>query len=167
MSRTDYHYNTVKHILKTIQYATLATVSKDGEPWNSPVWAMHDSQLCFYWFSDKASQHAKNVRSSGKVFIVIYDSRLSQSLPTGNRNGLYLQTRAYELQDIDEIRRVRLLKKDKDDTADFIGRSVRRAYKAVPVRAWINDVQIEKGKFIRDYRVELSLPELRRRLSSA
>lgn len=164
MNRTAYYYRTAADILGRIQYATLATVTEDGRPWNSPVWAMHDNSLCFYWFSDKQSQHSKNIRANDKAFIVIYDSTLSQDLPTGNRNGLYIQARAEELEDIQEIRRLRQAKSKghADDAVNFVGRAVRRAYKAIPEKIWMNDAEFdEQGAFIRDYRVQLSMDRLK------
>jgi len=169
MDRTAYYYRTAADILGRIQYATLATVTEDGKPWNSPVWAMHDNNLCFYWFSDKQSQHSHNVRANGRVFIVVYDSTVSQSLPTGNRNGLYIQARAKELDDIHEIGRVRQAKGNghADDSANFVGEAVRRAYKAIPEKIWMNDAEFdEHGAFVRDYRAELSLDRLRTVLAS-
>lgn len=164
MSRTDYYYRAAADTLRRIPYVTLATVSEDGQPWNSPVWAMHDDRLCFYWFSDKESQHAKNVRANGRVFIVVYDSTLSQDLPTGDRNGLYIQARAQELNDIEEIGRLRQAKSKghANDATDFVGDAVRRVYKATPERVWINDAQFDgHNSFVRDYRVRLSIDRLR------
>ena len=54
-----------------------------------------------------------------------------------------------------------------DDPAPFVGDGIRRVYKAVPKKAWINDAQIEDGIFIRDYRIALSLDELKGRLKGA
>jgi Pyridoxamine 5'-phosphate oxidase len=149
VERTDtYYYNRATKILKTIQYATLATVCTNGRPWNSPVWAMHDTSLTLYWFSDKRSQHARNVRYNGRVFIVIYDSTLSQRLPTGDRNGLYIQARAYEVADPAEIRVIRQMKKGRtqDDPRLFMGAGIRRVYKAVPERVWMNDAEQHEAR---------------------
>ena len=162
MKRTgDYEVRAVD-ILGRIQYATLATVNKDGTPWNSPVFALHDNQVCMYWFSDKAGRHSRNIQRSGYVCIVVYDS----TVPEGQGEGVYIQAKAYVLEDPEEIRRVRALKKGfgNDDPASFMGKGIRRVYKAVPQAAWMNEAQIEQGVFIRDYRVKLSLASLRRRL---
>lgn len=108
MNRTHaYYHRRAAEILQRIQYATLATVTEDGRPWNSPVYALHDEQGRIYWVSDKLGQHSRNVRHNGQVFIVIYDS----TVPEGDGEGLYLQAKAYQLEDPDEIRKVRRLKK--------------------------------------------------------
>lgn len=82
---------------------------------------------------------------------------------------MYIQAVASQLEDPREIRRVRRMKKGRanDDPTPFVGSGIRRVYKAVPRRAWMNDAQIENGIFIRDYRVALSLSELKRRLKGA
>jgi hypothetical protein len=161
MPRTTlYYHQRAAQILGRIRYATLATVTAQGNPWNSPVFALHDDRLAVFWVSDKEGQHSRNVRHNGEVFIVFYDS----TVPEGEGEGVYFQAKAYELTDAEEIRRVRRLRKGPagDDPIPFMGDGVRRVYKAVPYAAWINDAQIEKGVFIRDYRVPLRLDMLRK-----
>lgn len=161
MTRTeDYYYQRAAEIISRIQYATLATVTPEGDPWNSPAYAVHDKQWCFYWFSDKNNQHSRNVRHTGRVFIVVYDS----TVPEGEGEGVYIQARAVELEDMAEIRKARRLKKglSNEDPAQFLGKSVRRVYKAIPETIWMNDAEMKDGIFIRDYRVALSLDELQR-----
>lgn len=149
-----------KEILKTIEYATIATTDKNGKPWNSPVARTYDNDLNIYWFSDKNNQHSRNIRENENVFIVIYDS----TVPEGEGEGVYIEAKAYELTDPDEITKVRRLKKGLDydgSPDDFLGDANRRVYKAVPQRVWMNDAELKDGVFIRDYRVEISLDELR------
>lgn len=166
MMRTkDYYYQRATEIITGIQYATLATVTPEGDPWNSPVRAVHDQNGCFYWFSDKDNQHSRNVRHAGKVFIVIYDS----TVPEGQGEGVYMQAHAVQLEegDVEEIRRARRLKKGPgdEDPAQFLGKSARRVYKATPEAIWMNDAEMRDGVFIRDYRTALSLDVLQHRLS--
>jgi hypothetical protein len=66
------------------------------------------------------------------------------------------------LDDIEEIRRIRQAKRGDDDAANFVGKAVRRVYRAVPERVWMNDAELDKDTFVRDYRAELSLAALRR-----
>jgi nitroimidazol reductase NimA-like FMN-containing flavoprotein (pyridoxamine 5'-phosphate oxidase superfamily) len=156
---TDYIART-KKVLEQIHYATIATSSKDGKPWNSPVAHVYDDDLNIYWFSDKEGQHSRNVRENGNVFIVIYDS----TIPEGQGEGVYIEAKASEINDPDEITRVRRIKKGQDydrPADDFLGDAVRRVYKAVPERAWMNDAEIKDGVFIRDYRVEVPLNKLK------
>jgi len=157
---SDYHNKRAKEILETIKYATLATVTPDGKPWNSPVASVIDDDLNVYWFSDKEGQHAKNVRANGEVFIVIYDS----TVPEGQGEGVYIQAKAYELNDSEEVRAARRIKKGPtaDDKPDeFLGNGVRRVYKGVPQKAWMNDVVMDGKTFIKDIRVEVPLEALK------
>lgn len=148
-------------IIKDIQYTTLATVTPEGLPWNSPVARVYDDNLNFYWFSDKEGQHSRNVRHSGQVFIVIYDS----TVPWGEGEGVYVQADVVELNDREEIRIARELKGGSNgDPEEFIGEAVRRVYKAIPRKVWMNDAEIKDGAFIRDYRVELDLDKVRAEL---
>ena len=57
-----------KEIISKIQYITVATYSKDGEPWNSPVYSAFDEQYNFYWASWVENQHSKNIAENGKAF---------------------------------------------------------------------------------------------------
>jgi len=144
-----------REILSNIQYATVATVTPEGQPWNSPVAHEIDDAYCIYWFSDKEGQHSKNVRSNPHAFIVIYDS----TAPEGTGEGVYIEADVTELNDADEINKIRNAKKGRivDDASEFLGNAVRRCYKAVPKRVWMNDAEEKDGKFIRDYRVEIQL----------
>jgi len=38
-----------KEIIAKILYITIASVTKEGLPWNTPVYSAHDRQLNFYW----------------------------------------------------------------------------------------------------------------------
>ena len=157
---SDYHQKRAAEILKQIQYATLATVTPEGLPWNSPVAHTLGEDLNIYWFSDKEGQHSKNVRANGEVFIVIYDS----TVPEGDGEGVYIQAKAFELDDPTEILRVRKLKKGEDYVGkpnDFTGDAIRRVYKAVPQRVWMNDDVTEDKVFIKDIRVEVDLKRLK------
>lgn len=156
---SDYHNNRAKEILQKIIYATIATAGKDGKPWNSPVRHVYDDELNVYWFSDKENQHSKNVRDNEDVFIVVYDS----TVPEGDGEGVYIQAKAVELNDPEEIRLARRIKKgvDMDAPDDFMGDAVRRVYKAVPQRVWMNDAEVTDGVFIRDYKVEIPLDVIR------
>ncbi|MEO6761258.1 MAG: pyridoxamine 5'-phosphate oxidase family protein [Candidatus Saccharimonadales bacterium] len=155
----DYTKRAIK-IIKSINYATIATASKGGIPWNSPVAHNYDEQLNIYWFSDKNNHHSRNVRDNTRVFIVIYDS----TAPEGEGEGVYIQATAKELSDPEEIMFARRIKKGPgyDKPADdFLGDSVRRVYKATPEHIWINDAEEKNGVFLRDFRKELSLDDIR------
>ena len=163
MNEPSYYLKRAAEIINQIRYATLATVCEDGNPWNSPVSSQHDEDLSIYWVSDKEGQHSRNIRQNQNIFIVIYDS----TIPEGEGEGVYIQAKAHELNDRDEILEMRKAKKgpDVDDADKFLGDGIRRMYKAVPQRVWMNDAQIENGIFMRDIRVEIPLDELKRRLA--
>jgi len=123
-----------KQILQEILYITIATATKDGIPWNSPVYSAFDEDYNFYWASDRNGQHSKNIKDNPNVFLVIYDS----TAPEGTGEGVYIQAKACELTDENE--RLRALKvldqrvgKTKERTAkELLGDYSRRVYKAVP-----------------------------------
>lgn len=68
------HNERAKEIIKEILYITIATTSREGQPWNSPVYSAFDESYNFYWASDQNGQHSKNIAENNKIFIVIYDS---------------------------------------------------------------------------------------------
>ncbi len=152
---SDLHNTKAKEILNKIQYATVATVTPEGKPWNSPVAHEMDEDNNIYWFSDKENQHSINIRKNPHAFIVIYDS----TVPEGEGEGVYIETNVEELSDAEVINSIRNTKKGKvvDDAQEFLGEAVRRCYKATPKRMWMNDAEEKDGKFVRDYRVEINL----------
>jgi len=157
---SDYHNKRAKEILGKIIYATIATASKAGKPHNSPVRYVFDEDMNIYWFSTKVSVHSQNVRENEDVFIVVYDS----TVPEGDGEGVYFEAKAYEITDPEEINYARRIKRGADfsgDADDFLGDAVRRCYKAVPARTWMNEAEIDNGKFIKDFRVEIPLELLK------
>ncbi|MBI4032797.1 pyridoxamine 5'-phosphate oxidase family protein [Candidatus Berkelbacteria bacterium] len=153
-------------ILQTIIYANLGTVDEDGAPRVSPVRYNYDPSLNIYWASDKANEHSRNIRRDPRLFLVIYDS----TVPEGQGEGVYLQAKAYEVNDPEEVVAYRTIKKGSGahDPKQFLGNAIRRVYKAVPEKVWMNDAEVnERGKFIRDYRVEVPLESIVEQLQSS
>ena len=74
----------VREILSRIMYLTIATVSKDGEPWNTPVYSSFDEQFNFFWVSSPLAKHSKNIKENNNVFLVVYDS----TTPEGTGGGV-------------------------------------------------------------------------------
>lgn len=144
---SDYYQKRAKEILSTIKYATIATVSEDGKPSNSPVAHSVDGDLTIYWASDKNSQHSQNIRANENVAVVIYDS----TAPEGTGEGLYFEATAIEINTPEEIIA------HGESPEKLLGDAIRRFYKATPLRAWMNDVEEKDGHFVRDCRVEISL----------
>lgn len=161
---SDFHSKKASEIINRILYITIATVSRDGQPWNSPVYSAFDKDLNFYWFSDKDSQHSKNIRENKNVSLVLYDS----TVPEGEGWGVYIEAEAYELSNGDEVLEGlkvmdnRIGKKKEREYEKFSGAAVLRVYKVIPQRVWVNDDEKdENGKYIRDIRVEISLDALK------
>jgi hypothetical protein len=125
------------NILKNIHYITLATVCKDGSPWNTPVSAIFDSQLSFLWGSNPKTVHSENIRADSRTSVVIYDSTALE----GTGEGVYFIGHSEEVKSVN------------DSIAE---------YRFVPERVWINDeAKDEKGEYSHDFRVELDLSALR------
>jgi len=146
-----------KKIIKKIQYLTLATVTPEGQPWNSPLYTAYDKNYTFYWASDKENVHSKNIKQNDKVFGVVYDSKAK----AGTGFGIYFVGKAYEIKNVIEmVKAVKLLYSRAGDkpTAikEFMKRFPRRLYKFVPEKSWINDDGKKDGNFV-DVRVELPL----------
>lgn len=149
---------TAKDIIESIKYITIATVDGTGQPWNAPVFTAFDESYNFYWVSSPDSQHSKNIKENNKIFLVIYDS----TSPEGRtENGVYLLTKAYEVEDREEIERAIKLyygRKNKEPrkAEEFMGNPPRKIYKAVPEKVWLNVFNDVNGTLV-DHRVEVTL----------
>ncbi|MES2409282.1 MAG: pyridoxamine 5'-phosphate oxidase family protein [Patescibacteria group bacterium] len=129
-----------KEIIEDVIYITLATVSKEGNPWNSPVYTAYDNEYNFYWISSPDSQHSKNIEFNHKVFAVIYSSNAKE----GTGEGVYMQGKAEVMNDEDKITlalKTFYARKNKETKSakDFIGVSPRSVYRFTPERVWVND----------------------------
>jgi nitroimidazol reductase NimA-like FMN-containing flavoprotein (pyridoxamine 5'-phosphate oxidase superfamily) len=150
------HNERAKEIIKEILYITIATTSREGQPWNSPVYSAFDESYNFYWASDQNGQHSKNIAENNKIFIVIYDS----TVPEGTGEGVYMQANAYALTDEKEILQAlevldkRVGKTKERNAKEFLGDYPRRVYKAVPEKVWMNIDSEINGNYI-DARVEV------------
>src|SRR5436190_447849 len=124
----DKNVQRAKRIISKILYITIATASKDGNPWNSPVYSAFDENYNFYWASDQNGQQSKNIKENEDIFIVIYDS----TAPEGTGEGVYIKAKAYSLSDETEILNAlkvldeRVGKTKKRDAKEFLGEYPRR-----------------------------------------
>lgn len=145
-------------IINDIQYATIATVSSSGEPWNTPVFCAHNGYVV-YWSSHPNSVHSKNIAANGKAFIVIYNSKAGE----GEDTGLYINASVSILENREEVAQaLRLLGNRRgrpfNHIEKFIDGGQRRIYKAEPLQLWVNDAhQDSDGDFIEDFRREVSV----------
>ncbi len=147
-----------KQILSEIMYITIATVSKDGQPWNTPVYSSFDEDYNFFWISSPLSQHSQNIKENNNIFLTVYNSTASE----GTGRGVYVKAKAFELNDpveIEEALKYIYGRKDKPPrpTDDFMNHNPRRVYKATPEQFWINTDEKVEGHHI-DKRVEIKLP---------
>jgi general stress protein 26 len=144
-----------RSVLDSINYIAIATVDETGEPWNTPVASFHfNNDYTLYWASWQENQHSKNIRATGKAFVVVYDSTPADSRPSA---GVYMQGQALELFDEKEVIRAALVFKDDpynpSDGKQYLGEYPRRIYKFVPSKIWTNNDEKINNKFI-DVRVE-------------
>ncbi len=147
-----------REIIQKIKYITIATVSPEGQPWNSPVYSAFDENYNFYFVSWKENQHSKNIFSNSEVFLVIYDSTVSE----GKGEGVYIQATAEGLNNPQDIiaawklldERVGKVKERKPE--EFMGEFPRRVFKIKSVKAWMNTDGDEQGQYV-DKRVEIQL----------
>jgi hypothetical protein len=109
--------------------------------------------------SDKQNQHSQNVRQNPHVFIVYYDS----TAPLGQGEGVYFSATAVELSDPQDIRAASQIIDGPDSCRadEYSGDSAGRIYRATPTNSWVNTFEERDGIFIRDYRIEIPLDELR------
>jgi len=129
----------VLEIVDAIIYINVATCNEHKEPWNTPTYAVHDSQLNFFWRSWVHSQHSANIRTNPGVFISVYDS--TRKLGQNIQRGVYIKATAVEINDNEEIAKVITYFTDKIHTVEeFSGSSVKRLYKAIPEKIWLNEL---------------------------
>jgi nitroimidazol reductase NimA-like FMN-containing flavoprotein (pyridoxamine 5'-phosphate oxidase superfamily) len=147
-----------RQVLETIQYATVATADSQGNPWNSPVLCAHDDRGRIYWSSHPDSVHSKNIQNSGKVFIVMYNSKAGE----GEGLGLYIDAVAEVVVDKKEIALALELLGERrgkpfSHPEKFSDNGLQRIYRATPLKWWVNDAdQDSDGDFIRDFRIEVN-----------
>ncbi|HEU5187951.1 MAG TPA: pyridoxamine 5'-phosphate oxidase family protein [Candidatus Saccharimonadales bacterium] len=144
-----------KAILDSVRFITVATVSAQGEPWNTPVTAFRfKGSDALYWASWRETQHSQNIRANGRAFIVAFDST-----PANGKVGhaVYIEATATELTDESEVLQAALVfegdKYKMSDGSQYLGEHPLRMYKAVPNKIWING-DMHVGGFFVDVRVE-------------
>ncbi len=149
MKRTDLPER-FQQLLTRMPYVTIATVSPDGQPWNTPVVARFDDDLNLYWVSWRANCHSRNIAHDPRIFVVVYDT----SAPEGSGEGLYLQMKASALRSKAAVVRAARVY----DTSFFTdpapheqfvdAECPQRLYKATPNAVWYSGEARERGHFI-------------------
>lgn len=149
---------------KTIEknlYMTIAT-SDGNKPWISNVYFVCDNNNNFYWYSPKKSKHSQLINTNPQVALCIFDS----TAVGDDVNAVYLQAKAIEVTDKEELRHALILYAKKmlktgflqgkslylqftKRILDFFGDSPLRLYKAVPTDGWMLAPSKDfNGKFV-------------------
>ena len=124
-------------LIRTCPYANIAT-SFDDKPWNTPVFAVADDQLNFYWSSWVKAAHSENLLKNPNVFLTLYDSTRPRG--TNNFQCLYLQGTATPVTTHDEIQKAYALvyPGEEPQLEQFSPNALKNFYKATPKVAWLN-----------------------------
>lgn len=124
-------------LIATCHYLNVATAEND-RPWNTPVFAVPDEQLSFYWSSWTEAVHSTNIQTNPNVFITLYDSTRPRG--TNNYRCLYLQCVARVVTDRHEAERAYDLVYPGEpvDLEAFLDAGLKRFYHATPEKAWLN-----------------------------
>lgn len=133
---------TAHAIIDGTAYMTLATADADGVPWASPVWFAPDDDRRFYWVSDPAARHSRNLAVRPEFSLVIFDSRA----PISTGQGVYVAARAdqpagAELEHAVGVFSTRSLAQGGVawTVADVTGDARLRLYRATAVERWIGN----------------------------
>ncbi len=153
---TTQHDARAREILAANIYATIATATADGTPWNSPVRFHLGADGALYWFSARDAQHSRNIAANPRVFAVVYDS----TAPEGEGEGVYIEAIAAVCTDPEDLATALAAQSGAwvvDE--DFVsGDAPNRFYRATPVNVWINaDEQDDAGTYVRDIRIAVNL----------
>lgn len=158
----DEYIEKAKKIISENIYMTIATATKDGRPWISPVFFAYNENYNLFWVSNKDSLHSRLVRDNPQVAIVIFNSQA----PEGEGDGVYFESTVIELEDKNEIKQaIELLGKrvTKEEfkvkrIEEVTSEGVWKIYRATPVKI----SKLTKGEFINgqyvDRRIDIRLP---------
>ena len=148
-------------LIKQFPYLNLASSAAD-RPWSSPVYAVHDGELNFYWSSWTEAAHSVNLARNPRASFTIYDSTRPRG--TNNYRCLYVDCTVATITGRAEAERAfRMIYPDQPVAlADFLAPGIKRFYEAKPRAAWLNCLsERELTPSTLKMRVEISLPALR------
>lgn len=151
----DEQSDRARQAIGKIIYITLATANKNGKPWNTPLYSVHNDKYVFYWASSPTAIHSVNLNENPDVAIVIYNSQA----PAGEGFGVYIEAKASMVTDMAELESAfKLFRKSKfiGSLDDLMGDSPLRLYKAIPEKAWVNGITKVNGRYV-DKRDQISL----------
>jgi uncharacterized pyridoxamine 5'-phosphate oxidase family protein len=127
---------------------TVATADPDGRPSVAPVVFAHDDDFNLYWVSSKTTQHSDNIRRRPEVQIVVFSEDPAE--------GVYVDARAAELADPEEIDRAIALLNARDQDVKFDiggpedvrGDAAWRIYKATRTETTVLSDETEEGQAV-------------------
>ncbi len=155
-----------KRIISKNIYMTIASSSKGGKPWISPVFFVYDNNYNLYWVSNKNARHSKLVNKNPQAAIVIFDS----SAIEGQGDGVYFETKVDVVKNEMEIKAAIDLFNKRVTQDDFrikkVGEVTRdgvwRIYKAIPYKASkLTEGEFVNGQYV-DKRIEIDLKKLQK-----
>lgn len=157
METADELISDFKNVIKSVKYMSIATCDENAQPWNTPLFTAYDNKYSFYWVSDKANVHSRNIKQNGKAFVTIYDSTQKIEEVT----GVYMKGKACEVSNpIEMLNALKLLLARYDgmpkDIKHFQGMLPRRIYKFVPEKIWLNLDSEKDGEYV-DTRIEVPI----------
>lgn len=142
-------------------YMTIASASKNGKPWISPVFFAYDQHYNLYWVSNKNSRHSDLIRENPQVAVVIFDSRA----PEGEGDGVYFEAKVEELSKKSEIKHAMEVLNKRVTKNEFgvkkfnevTNENVWRIYKAIPIKvSKLTEGEFVNGQYV-DKRIEVSI----------
>jgi nitroimidazol reductase NimA-like FMN-containing flavoprotein (pyridoxamine 5'-phosphate oxidase superfamily) len=142
-------------------YCTIATATREGKPWISPIFFAYDEAFNMYWASNKASLHSELIRQNPRIAIVIFNSQA----PEGEGDGVYMEATAQELSETDEVQKGIALFNARVTKEQFRIKSISevtengvwRLYKATPQKiSKLSEGEYINGQYV-DKRIDVSL----------
>jgi len=159
--RMTKHKSELKQTIADNRHMVIATSSKAGNPWVSPVFFAYDEDYNLYWASEKTSRHSKLIQENANIAIVIFDT----GPDTDDSRAVYFEASAQELNDKAEaqhaahIFNARVIKEKfkVKNMEDVLGDGAWRLYKATPTKVFeLTDGTEVNGQYV-DRRVEIDL----------
>ena len=124
-------------LIESMPYLNLATSTAD-RPWSTPILAVHDHELNFYWSSWTKAVHSTNLESNSRASFTIYDSTRPRG--TNNFRCLYVECTVSTVAEPGEAKKAfeMLYPGQPVVLDDFLSSGIKRFYKAIPTAAWLN-----------------------------
>ena len=143
--------------LQEVPHASLASVTPDGNPWNTPLYIAVDTNFDVYWVSSLESVHSKNVANRPEAMLTIYRT----DRPDESGAAVYaavtvaaLEDRARIVHGLQLIYRRR--QRPVPPADDFAAPHPRRVYCGRPTAIWTNVVR-DEGGYPADERIALPI----------